>query len=198
MEGRALRILLGLLLVAIAVFWFSKPKRSKVAVTESGILPPGADARVEGVTLFQSGPRGDLRLTADDAEWSRETETFRLTDVKIHILRTTTNGEPVGADITGERGDASTNGREFDLEGKVVATTFDGYRLETSDVRYDHATRQILTDAAVSLTGPGLKVSGRGAQVDYENQRVEIRGRVRAHVIPEVVQEHVPEGVIPK
>lgn len=199
MEGRALRILGLLLLVAIAVFWFARPKRSKVAITESGILPPGADARVERVTLLQSGPQGDLSLTARDAEWSRETETFHLTDVKIRFLKESTSGEPtIGGTIVGERGDASTNGREFALEGKVVAETFDGYRLETSDVRYDHTTRQIMTNAPVSLSGPGLDVSGRGAQVDYANQRVEIRGRVRAHVVPQIVKEQVPEGMLPK
>jgi len=194
MEGRALRILLLLLAGAIAVFWFAKPKRSRVAVVEAGILPPGADAHIEGVTLLQSGPKGDLKLTAADAEWSRETQKFRLNDVRIRILKTSTNGEEtLGADITGERGNAATDGRAFELEGKVVATTFDGYRLETSDVRYDHATRQILTDAPVSLIGPGLQVSGRGAEVDYETQRVEIRGRVRAHAVPQVLKEQMRE-----
>lgn len=198
MEGRALRILLLLLAAATAVFWFAKPKRSRVAMTESGILPPGADARVEGVTLYQSSPKGDLSLTADDAEWSRETETFRLNDVRIRFLKQSTSGEQtVSGVITGERGDARTNGREFALEGKVVAETFDGYRLETSDVRYDHTSRLVVTDAPVSLTGPGLKVTGRGARVDYENQRVEIRGRVKADAVPQVLKEQVP-GMVPQ
>ena len=196
MEGRALRILLGLLIAAVVLFWAVRPKRAKVAVIESGILPPGADARVEGVTLLQSGDKGDLALTAHDAQWSRETETFFLNTVDIRFIGTGSNGAPApGGHITSERGQASQNGHEFALEGRVVAEAFDGYRLETSDVRYDHTSREAKTEAPVTLLGPGIRVTGRGARLDYEKQRVEIRGRVRAHLEPSTIEENVPEGL---
>lgn len=194
MEGRALRILAVLLVGAIALFVLVRPENTKVAVVEAGVLPAGADARVEGVKLLQTGNRGDLALTARDGEWSRETETFRLNDVAIDFALVDSAGNPSRSGrITGERGDAKTNGKQFALEGRVLAETFDGYRLETSDVRYDHDRKIVDTDAFVRLDGPGLKVTGKGATVDYERQRVEIRGRVRAHMVPTVLDEQAKQ-----
>ena len=195
MEGRALRILLALLVGAVALFYAVRPKNTKLAVVEAGVLPPGADARVQGVTLFQAGPKGDLTLRADSGEWNRETETFRLEDVEIRFHVADTGGRATRSGrIVGERGDANTNGKQFTLEGKVVAETFDGYRLETSDVRYDHDRKQVDTDAAVKLDGPGLQVTGKGATVDYEREQVEIRGRVSAHLVPEVLDEQARDA----
>lgn len=188
MEGRALRILAVLLVGAVILFWAVRPKKTRLAVVEAGILPPGADARVEGVTVFQAGPKGELTLKAASGEWSRESETFRLDDVDIRFEVVDTSGRPSRSGrITGEHGDAATNGKQFALNGKVVAETFDGYRLETEDVRYDHDDKTVRTNAAVRLNGPGLNVTGKGASVDYEKQRVEIRGRVKAHLVPTVL-----------
>ena len=194
MEGRALRILIVLIVGAIALFVLVRPKNTKVAVVEAGVLPAGADARVEGVKLLQTSDRGDLSLTARDGEWNKETETFRLTEVEIQFATVGSAGTPGRSGrITGERGDVKTNGKQFALEGRVLAETFDGYRLETSDVRYDHDRKTVDTDAFVRLDGPGLKVTGKGATVDYEKQRVEIRGRVRAHMVPEVIDEQAKQ-----
>ncbi len=195
MESRALRLLLSLLALAFVAFWFFRPKEKAVPPVKAGILPPGADARVEGVRLLQSGPQGMLTLVSRDAEWSRDTQSFHLNDVQIDFLVNGSNATATRGHLSGERGDVATDAKDFSLEGKVVAETFDGYRLETSDVSYHHDSRLVETDAPVSLEGPGLKVSGKGASVDYESERVQIRGRVRAHLVPTVLQEHVPGGV---
>lgn len=202
MEGRALRILAVLLVGAIVLFWFVRPKKTKLSVVEAGILPTGADARIEGIALYQAGPKGELTLRAKDGEWSRISETFTLNDVDIRFEVLDSSGKPTrSGHITGERGDAKTNGKDFSLEGLVVAETFDGYRMETSDVRYDHDDKSVRTDAFVRLNGPGLNVTGKGATVDYERQRLEIRGRVKAHAVPAVLNEEasksgleIPEG----
>lgn len=195
MEGRALRILATLLALAMLGFWYFRPTEKTAIPPQAGILPPGADARVEGVKLLQSGPQGELSLVSRDAEWSRESQNFRLNGVDITFMVAGTGGHATRGHLSGERGDAATDAKEFSLEGKVVAETFDGYRLETSDVRYHHETRQVETEAPVSLEGPGLRVSGRGASVDYRDQRVEIRGRVRAHLVPAILEEHMPSGL---
>ena len=189
--------MLTLLALAIVGFWLTKPKQKSSLPLQAGILPPGADARVEGVRLLQAGPQGELSLVSRDAEWSRESQNFRLNGVEISFLISGTSGKASATrgHLSGERGDVATDAKEFSLEGKVVAETFDGYRLETSDVRYHHDTREVETDAPVSLDGPGLKVSGRGASVDYRNQLVEIRGRVRAHLVPATIEEHLPAGM---
>lgn len=197
MEGRALRILAVLLVGAAILFWAVRPKKTRLAIVETGILPPGADARVEGVTVYQAGPKGELTLKARNGEWSRETETFRLDEVDIRFRVTDTSGRPSRSGrITGEHGNAATNGKQFSLEGKVLAETFDGYRLETSDVRYDHDRKTVDTNARVRLNGPGLNVTGKGATVDYENQELEIRGRVKAHMVPTVLSEEASKSGI--
>jgi len=194
LESRALRLLLSLLAIAFVAFWFFRPKDKPAPPVKAGILPAGADARVEGVHLFQSGPQGDLTLVSRDAEWSRETQSFRLNGVQIDFLIGGTSASATRGHLTGERGDVATDAKEFTLDGKVVAETFDGYRLETSDVSYHHESRQVETEAPVSLEGPGLKVSGTGASVDYQRQHVEVRGRVHAHLVPMILKERVPGG----
>ncbi len=203
MEGRALRILLGLLALTILLLWAVRPKRPKVAEVELALLSPGVDARVDGVTLFQSSPQGDLTLRAREADWTRAQETFRLIDVDLRFLSSGTSGAaaPFGGRIVGERGSVRTpkagagpsapgvDGREFELAGRVVAETFDGYRLETSDVRYRHDTRQAETEAAVVLDGPGLHVTGKGARLDYGTQAVEVGGRVEARLVPAILEQ---------
>lgn len=184
-----------LLVGAAVLFWAIRPRNTRLAVVEAGILPPGADARVEGVTLYQVGPRGKLTVAARDAEWSRETETFRLNAVEVRFLVAGTGGHPGRSGrIKGERGDARTDGKRLALAGRVVAETFDGYRLETSDVRYDHDRKSAETTARVKLDGPGIHVTGKGATVDYEQQRVEIRGRVKAHMVPTVLDEQAQKA----
>ena len=193
MEGRALRLLVASLLAAIVLFWALKPKRGHVAVTQAGVLPHGIDARAEGVRLLEAGPQGSLSLRSEDADFSRESGDVHMNGVDIRVQSADTHAGAAGSGhITGDSADASTTGQQFKLSGRVVAETFDGYRLQTSDVRYDHETRMAETDQPVDLDGPGLSVSGQGAQVDFEDQTVEIKGRVHAHLVPQVLQQHVP------
>lgn len=194
MEGRALKILAVLLVAAGLLFWTVRPPKTKLAVVEAGLLPEGADAQVEGVTLLQAGAKGELTMTANSAQWSREDETFELHDVDIRFqVADTSGGQSRSGHITGERGEAKTNGKQFSLSGLVVAETFDGYRLETEDVRYDHDSKKLHTDAFVRLNGPGVKLTGKGATVDYEKQRIEVRGRVKANLQPEVLNERAKQ-----
>ena len=193
MEGRALRLLLSLLVIAIAGFLLLKPATKGPPPAPPGMLPAGASARVEGVRLLQSGPQGELALVSDSAEWLRDKELIHVKPVDIRFMSSTAGGQaPVRGHLTSEEADVATDAREFTLNGKVAAETFDGYRLETSHVRYHHATREVETDQPVSLDGPGLKVSGKGASVLYDEGHLEIRGRVHAHVIPALVEQHFP------
>ena len=193
MEGRALRLLVASLLAAIALFWALKPKRGHVAVTQVGVLPHGIDARAEGVRLLESGPQGTLSLRSEDADFSRESGDVHMNGVDIRVQSADTRGgASTSGHITGDAADASTTGQQFRLSGRVIAETFDGYRLQTSDVRYDHSTRIAETDQPVDLDGPGLSVNGQGAQVNLDDQTMTIRGRVHAHLVPQVLQEHVP------
>lgn len=203
MESRALKIL-AVLMVAAAVLLFAvRPEKAKLAVAEANILPAGTDARVEGVTVFQASPRGELTLVAKSAQWRRDQDPDKgrldLESVDIRFQVIDTNGGPTrSGHITSERGEAATSGKQFELDGKVVAETFDGYRLETSDVRYDHDNKTLNTDAFVHLDGPGVKLTGKGATVDYERQRIEVRGRVKANLQPEVLNERAKQLENPK
>ena len=196
MEGRAFRILGSLLGLAILIFWLLRPKEKSTLPVQSGVLPPGADARVEGVKMLQTGPQGELSLLSHDLEYSRESENFRLNGVDLSFVlgtgATATRGH-----LTGERGEVATDAKEFTLEGKVEAETFDGYHLETSDVRNHHETRQVETAAPVLLEGPGIHLTGRGATVDYRNRTLEVRGRVKAHLVPSTLQDHLGQGAKP-
>lgn len=197
MEGRALRILAVLLVGAVVLFWFVRPKKTRLAMVEAGILPAGVDSRIEGVALYQEGPKRELVLRAKSGEWKRKEETFLLHGVEIDIAVVSSSGGPSGTGhISGERGNAKTTGKQLALEGAVIAEGFDGYRLETSDVRYDHDAKLVTTDKPVKLNGPGLNVSGKGATMDYERQTLEIRGRVKAHAVPVVLKDQAAKSGI--
>lgn len=197
MEGRALRILAVLLVGAVVMFWFVRPKKTRLSVVEAGILPGGIDARIEGIALYQEGPKQELVLRAKEGQWDRKAETLELTDVDIDVQVEGTAGGPSGSGhITGERGKAWTTSKQLDLSGDVVAEGFDGYRLETSDVSYHHGEKLVTTKQAVRLNGPGLNVTGKGATMDYERQTLEIRGRVKAHAVPAVLKDQASKSGI--
>src|SRR5438309_3482396 len=106
MEGRALRLLLVMVVAAVVAIWIFKPrKKAHVATEQPGILPPGANARLEGVTLLQESPQGDFTMTAHDAEWSRVTNTVQLDHVDIRFVVLDTAGGSHPGHITGERGE---------------------------------------------------------------------------------------------
>src|SRR5579859_6666036 len=170
MEARALRLLIVAVAVALILLWVVRRTRNRphVATTTTNILPPGANALLQGVTLLHHSPQGDLSLTSRSAEWSRTTNSFLLEEVDIRFLQGTGTGAGRAGHVHGERGEAAADGSSFSLDGPVLADTFDGYHLETADVRYDPDSGRVLTDAAVHLTGPGIDLSGRGATVDYE------------------------------
>ena len=152
------------------------------------VMPPGSDGK-----YFIGRIRGgDVAAVASVAPGAPPIAVWN-TYIRVQSADTRA-GLSSSGHITGDSADASTTGQQFTLSGRVVAETFDGYRLQTSDVRYDHETRSAETDQPVDLDGPGLSVSGQGATVSFDDQTVTIHGRVHAHLIPQVLQQHGPNA----
>jgi LPS export ABC transporter protein LptC len=138
---------------------------------ESAAVPP-PPALLEGVRF--EGYRGgasdvEVRARAAEVDWA--SEEVRLEHVQISLP---------GADrgplkVEAERGriDLATEG--FVLEGRVVARTGDGQRLETRELRYEPTRRILIGDHPVRVTGRRLNVVGSGMELDVPTRRVRVR-----------------------
>ena len=75
------------------------------------------------------------------------------------------------------------NGEQVRLQGDVVLVSPEGQRnarIDTQSLVVHTRTSTATSDEEVTITRPGIQLSGVGAQVDMAAQSYELRGRVRA------------------
>jgi LPS export ABC transporter protein LptC len=70
--------------------------------------------------------------------------------------------------------------RHVEVRRNVVVTTSDGYRLETSVLRWGSRDERIWTDAPVRLTRDGTVIEGRGLDLATREESATVQGRVHA------------------
>jgi lipopolysaccharide assembly outer membrane protein LptD (OstA) len=63
-----------------------------------------------------------------------------------------------------------------------VEVRWDQYAVRTERATYHRGEGLVKSDAAVALEGPGLRVSGKGFEVDVDAQRARVLDRVTATV----------------
>jgi len=90
----------------------------------------------------------------------------------------------------------ATNGSFFPqikrlrIEDGVALTTSDGYRLDTAAATIDAGERTLLTDGAVSATGPAGSIRADLLEaLDAEDRIVKFTGNVRVTIEPEQVKD---------
>lgn len=144
----------------------------------SAPVPSQADLRIKEVEIEeQSGPVR-WRLTAEQAlVFERERRTsLRKVSVVVHDRERswTIRGDE------GEVREPAPRAHDVEVRQNVVVTSSDGYRLETTVLRWDGHGRRLWTEAPVRLTRAGTVIHGTAFELRMGDEATTVVGRVRA------------------
>lgn len=130
----------------------------------------------EGVELVHQEKGGDWwRLTAaEGAGWEGE-GTGTLREVRGEIRR-------AGRALRLEAGGADIDGMDVVRLSGGVEVAWDAYRAHLERAEYRRGQGRVTSDDPVSLEGGGLRVRGRGLEVDVEKRTARVREGVEASV----------------
>ncbi len=151
--------------------------RSRTLRTEPvGPTPSIADLSIKEVQLQEdSAGGGRWQLTADQASVFDGQGRTTLRGVRVRVQdkdRTWT--------IEGEEGDFYRQTQNLEIRRNVVMTSGDGFRLETSVLRWLSAERRLWTDAPVKIYRDGVVIDGSALDVLTKEEATTVTGRVRA------------------
>lgn len=171
MRAGTVVVLAGLAVGLLVLFVVRRPRESP---------PPPSTGRptsvFEGVELADWDPDGTRwRITADEG-FGREGEaTGQLRGVRAEFVRRgkTTRLTAARADV--ERGEALTLGGGVEI-------TWDGYEAAVDEATYRRGSGTIRAPGPVSVHGPGVRVEGRGLEVDVEGKVARVLEKVHAVV----------------
>lgn len=129
---------------------------------------------IEGLHLADWDPDGThWRLTADRGYGEEAGTTGELQGVKVAFER---KGQIVKLRAENAEFDG---GDELQLGGGVEIT-WDGYAASVDRAVYQRGSGEIRSADPVTLQGPGLRVEGRGVEVDVEGRVARILSKVQA------------------
>jgi len=82
--------------------------------------------------------------------------------------------------IVGDEGDLFQQTSNVEIRQNVVLTSSDGFRLETSVLRWEGAERRLWTDAPVRMSRDGAVIDGAALEVRIGDETTTMTGRVHA------------------
>lgn len=179
---RALLVFILILLASGVLFIrFNRPEKSN----NEPILYKTSDADViiEKFHLSQTEKdRVKWELKAERAELYREEKKAVLKNIELTFMKTEGNIAGNTITIKGEEGILNTETQDVLLMKKtrdVEVTTDKGYVFTVASLRWNEATRRILSDDEVTLIGPNIVVKGKGIVVNVDHQQIEVLSNVR-------------------
>lgn len=151
--------------------------RSRTLRTESpDPAPSNADLSIKEVELHEESPGGSRwHLTADQASVFDAQGRTALRGVRVRV-----QGRDRVWTIQGEEGDFYRQTQNLEIRNNVVMTSGDGFRLETSVLRWLGAERRLWTDAPVRIHRHGVVIDGSALDVLTREETTTVSGRVRA------------------
>jgi len=117
------------------------------------------------------------RLVADTGYLYEGSQTWELRGVTVHFF--SSEGKETST-IVSREATYDLRTKNMEARGEVVGTTPDGRRLETSILRFQNATDDIVGDSAFVFTGPDENMRGNSFIADPDFTRVRatnFRGR---------------------
>jgi LPS export ABC transporter protein LptC len=176
-----LTFILILLVSGLLFFLFNRPEESS---KEPILLKTSeADVVIERFHLSQSEKdRVKWELRAESAEIYRSEKKAVLKNIELTFRKK--EGDLAGDTIIlkGEEGILNTETRDVLIKGKtrdIEVTTAKGYIFTVASLRWDEATRRIISDDDVTLIGPNIKVNGKGISINVDLQQIEVLSNVR-------------------
>ena len=177
----AILISIGFIVGVVSISLWASYKGRKPA--EEMKLPrialEGADSRLEKIRFVEEKQgRKTWELEANAMQQYQGQNVMVLEDVRLTFF----NKDGRTFTVTGRQGKVYQDTKNMELQGDVVVTSSDGYRLKTNSVAYDHQGRKIETLDPIELDGEQFWLKGRGMRVDMEAQTVRVFHEVRTHL----------------
>lgn len=182
------RIKIGILLTLIIVggivlisLWINLKERdvSKTKESSSKISGGGADMRMEKIHFVEDKHgQKTWELEADSVQQYQNQDLILLEDVKVTFY---SKGEGTFS-LTGKRGKIYQNSKNMELEGEVILTSSEGYRLKTHSISYNHLEKSVKSSDPVEIEGGQIQIAGIGMLVNMEKKTFKILRQVRTHL----------------
>jgi LPS export ABC transporter protein LptC len=118
--------------------------------------------------------RTEWVLDARSAQAQESGAVVDLTELTVRFFPR--QGAPV--DLSARKGRLHTASSDIEVQDQVVLQN-DAYRIETQQLRYDHAQRRILIPAAVRIHSRDNLISASGMTVFIDQRRAEMSGEVK-------------------
>jgi len=182
------RIKIAILIVLILVsgivlvsLWVNlRERKASQAVEKSpAVSTEGADMRLEKVR-FVEDKHGEKtwELEAKSVRQYQDQNMMVLEDVKVTFY------EKEGRTffLTGNQGKVHQDSKNMELEGDVVLTSNDGYRLKTHSVSYRNSEKVVSTSDPVEIEGEQIQLTGKGMLVKIEDKTFRILSQVKTQL----------------
>lgn len=172
--------LASLLVIATILFRMQKGQTPKLAVRK---LPVQVDVSLQKVhyTEVKEGvKRWDL--SADRAEYNKQTDTTSLVGVQLVLAGGAGKGE---MQVTADRADYRNDSRDVTLIGNVQGQSSKGIKFSTSRMTYVAARSQLETAQPVRFSDAGLELEGVGMEFHTQTRKFKILKDVSAVYRPE-------------
>ena len=177
--GRALLALLLLAAVASVVWYRRLPPDVDSGATAGS---PAGSSQADMVTRdFRH-----VETRMDRTIWILEAESAEVfaERAKLNSVKITWFGEPgaVPVVVTSRKGRFNLRNRNANLSGSVRLERADGAVLETEQLNWDDAHRQLSAPHQVTISTPTFTFRGSGLDADLGKQWVKLKGRVNGEV----------------
>ena len=172
-------LLVALILAATVFLRYQGEKAIKIAVEA---LPEGVDLALKDIdyTHVDEGV-ARWRLQAEQVE--HQSSTKQLVVLSPHLDFYDEQGQLQGT-LVADEGQVSNNYLQLQVTGNVVLESVSGYKFYTDILHYDHSLQLVTTDAPVKLVSDGLRVDGRGMQMNVADRHLILKSEVDARLDP--------------
>jgi len=150
-------------------------KSRAVRVESPGPAASGADFRIKEAEVEEESGGVRWRLRAEQALVFEEERRTSLRRISVKVFERDRSWT-----IVGDEGDLFQQTSNVEIRQNVVLTSSDGFRLETSVLRWEGAERRLWTDAPVRMSRDGAVIDGAALEVRIGDETTTMTGRVHA------------------
>lgn len=137
----------------------------------------GASQEVKGFSLVQYGDNGEKKWELNGSSAELEGD-----KVKIDEPSAVAFGEKTSLKLKAKQGNFDRGQHLVHLENNVVVKTTDGTTLTTDFLDWDAETRNVSTEALVSIKKSDFEVNGKGAVCDLESKTADLKKDITANI----------------
>ncbi|HJV65064.1 MAG TPA: LPS export ABC transporter periplasmic protein LptC [Geomonas sp.] len=170
-----LAVLSSLLVIATIAIRMRQGKAPKSGVTKLPVQVDVALQKVHYTETKDGAKRWDL--SAERADYNKETDTTSLTGVKLLV----DGGESVGElQVTADHAEYHNSSRDVVLEGNVRGIGSKGIEFSAPRITYQAARSQIRSADRVRFVDAGLELEGVGMEFQTQTRRLKLMKDVTA------------------